>query len=189
MKNFVFILLILICFTSLKAQLSEPKKMQKKGVSVGLSLGLGQLKLSENDTTRKMMAATLPNIRIGYMLSERFALQLLLPGTPYQKNGKTRGFEAIVISGQYWIKNRWWILGGAGVSIDAPAFWTIDDPKDIQFHWGVPAVTFATGFEILQRKSFTIDLQYRVYSGKVNLDQDKKLTGISNMFSVGFNWY
>ena len=123
------------------------------------------------------------------MLNKRLALFALLPGSNYKYNEKDRGFEGVLIAGQYWLKNSWWILGGTGLTFDAPAFYTVKDPKTAGFYTGVPACTLATGYEVWHRKHFALDLQYRIFIGKANLPNSGQREGISNMFIVGFNWY
>lgn len=123
------------------------------------------------------------------MLNKRLALLALLPGSNYKYNGKDRGFEAIMIAGQYWLKDNWWVLGGTGLTFDAPAFYTVKDPKNADFFTGLPAITLATGYEVFHKGKFAIDVQYRLFLGKSNLPNNGQREGVSNMFILGFNWY
>ncbi len=123
------------------------------------------------------------------MLNKKLAILALLPGSNYKHEGKNRGFEAIIIAGQYWIKDNWWMLGGTGLTFDAPAFYTVTDPKTAGFYTGIPAFTFITGYEVWQNGRFALDLQYRIFFGKSNLPNKGYRDGVSNMFIVGFNWY
>jgi hypothetical protein len=70
---------------------------------------------------------------LGICLTTGLALLALLPGANYNYNGKDRGFEALIISGQYWLKDNWWVLAGTGLTFDAPAFYTVKDPKQLSF--------------------------------------------------------
>lgn len=123
------------------------------------------------------------------MLNKRLALLALLPGANYKYSGKDRGFEGLIVAGQYWLKDNWWVLGGTGVTFDAPAFYTVKDPKAAGFYTGLPSFTFAMGYEVWRKGRFALDLQYRVFIGQSNLPDNKHREGISNMFIVGFNWY
>lgn len=172
------------------AQINVDKKpIERKGFVIGLGLGAGILSLNTNDTTSLAFSTTLPNIKVGYMLNKRLELLAILPGANYKYNEKDRGFEAVIIAGQYWLKDNWWVLGGTGLTFDAPAFYTVKDPKTADFYTGVPAFTFATGYEVWRKGRFALDLQYRIFFGKSNLSNNGQREGISNMFIVGFNWY
>ncbi len=175
---------------SLSAQAPDKAPIfERKGLTVGLSIGAGILTLSANDTVRTMPAATFPNLRLGCMISRKLALQLLIPGSTYRHEGRQRGFEGFLLTAQYWPRDRWWILGGAGVAFDAPAFWTVKDFRTADFYSGLPAVAFATGYEILRKKHLTLDIQYRLYAGQVSTDSKGKKQGVTNMLSLGINWY
>jgi hypothetical protein len=185
----ILILTLAILVNHIVAQTSlDNKPTERKGFVISLGLGAGLLTLNTNDTSKVAFSTTLPNIKLGYMLSKNFALFVLLPGANYKYKGKDRGFEAATIAGQYWLKNKWWILGGTGLTFDAPAFYTVKDPKTAEFYTGIPAVTFATGYEVWHKGRFAIDLQYRLFFGKSNLTNNGERKGISNMFILGLNW-
>lgn len=186
MKLFITSLLLLMVFAANAQQKNSP---EKKGFTLGLGVGIGALSLNTNDTIAVKFSTTLPNIKIGYMVNRRFAVYALLPGANYKYKDKDRGFEGLIVAGQYWLKDNWWVLGGTGLTFDAPAFYTVKDPKTAEFYTGLPAFSFATGYEIWHKGRFAIDLQYRIFLGKSNLKNDGFREGVSNMFIVGFNWY
>jgi len=144
---------------------SDQKEIKRKSLVFGLGLGAGTSTLNTKDTINNTFSTTLPNIKVGYMLTKRLALLALLPGANYKYNNKTRGFEAVILAGQYWLKTKWWILAGTGLTFDAPAFYTVEDPEKAGFYTGFPAITFATGYEIWQRRRFALDIQYRIFVG------------------------
>ncbi len=184
----IFALTIMVNYTFAQTNLDK-RPVERKGFVIGIGLGAGALSLCTNDTTEIAFSTTLPNIKVGYMLNNRLALLALLPGANYKYNGKDRGFEGVIIAGQYWLKENWWVLGGAGLTFDAPAFYTVKDPKTAGFYTGFPAFTFATGYEIWHKGRFALDLQYRIFLGKSNLPNNGQREGVSNMCIVGFNWY
>lgn len=155
----------------------------------GVGLGAGTLSLNNNDTSNTSVSTTLPNIKLGYMVNPKLAVLAYLPGANYKYQKKDRGFEAMMLAGQYWIKPSWWVLGGMGMTFDAPAFYTVKDPKTAGFYTGFPALTAATGVEIWHKGKFAIDLQYRLFYGSSNLPNNATRKGLSNMLIVGFNWY
>jgi hypothetical protein len=187
-KFLILTLTIMANYTFAQVDLNN-KPIERKGFVIGLGLGAGALTLNTNDTTNVSFSTTLPNLKIGYMVNQRLALLALLPGANYKYNGKDRGFEGLIIAGQYWVKNNWWVLGGTGLTFDAPAFYTVKDPKTAEFNTGFPALTFATGYEVWHKGRFALDLQYRIFLGKSNLPNNGQREGISNMFIFGFNWY
>ena len=188
--RFLSIFLFCVFFSNLKAQSNQNKNIiNRKGFTIGLGLGAGMLSLKVADTNQTAFSTTLPNIKIGAMINKHFALLVMLPGANYKYYNKDRGFEAFTISGQYWAKERLWILAGMGLTFDAPAFYTVKDPKTAEFYTGFPAITAATGYEIWQGKNFALDVQYRFFVGQSNLSNSQKRQGMSNMFILGINWY
>lgn len=188
MQKTVLLLVILFFSNSFYSQVNETIT-QRKGIVFGLGLGAGVLSLNTNDTLSVTFSTTLPNIKFGYMFTERFAMYTLLPGANYKYKNKARGFEGILVAGQYWITNKWWVLAGTGLTFDAPAFYTVKDPKTAEFYTGFPAFTFATGFEVLKKEHFVVDLHYRIFLGESHIQNEGERTGVSNMFILGFNWY
>lgn len=189
MRNLLFVALTLLAVNSFAQNNTERKTFERKGFLIGIGLGAGALTLNTNNTTNLAFSTTLPNIKIGYMASKRLALLILLPGANYKYEGKNRGFEAFTIAGQYWLKDKWWVLGATGLTFDAPAFYTVKDPKTAGFYTGFPALAFETGYEIWHKRRFALDLHYRIFIGKSNLSNNGQRNGISNLFIIGFNWY
>ena len=189
MRNLLIIAIILLANCTYAQTLIEKNNVERKGFVIGVGLGGGALTLNTNDTLQVAFSGSLPNIKIGAMVNERLALLAMLPGATYTYNGKTRGFEAVMVAAQYWIKDKWWVMGGTGLTFDAPAFFTVKDLKTAGFYTGLPAFTFATGYEVWNNGKFAIDLHYRIFLGKSNLPNNGQREGMSNLFIVGFNWY
>jgi len=182
------ILLLLFCNTAM-AQVDSSKHITKdKGLFIGLGIGAGSLALKYNDTLTNKFSTTLPNIKIGYRFNKKLAVCILLPGANYKYHNKDRGFEGFITVVQYWLKPYWWALIGSGLTFDAPAFYTVNDPKKAAFYVGFPAFTAATGYEIWHRNKFVLDLQYRFFMGKSVITTNQFREGFSNMFVIGFNW-
>ena len=191
-KVIVTLFLVLYCLNAIYAQsMNVPKKFErKKGFTAGVGIGAGIMRINTNDVINTSFGATLPNMKIGYLFNDKFAVNLLLPGHLYKQEGKYRGFEGFVLNGQYWIKDKWWILGGMGLTLDAPAFWrALKNYDSSDFHTGFPALTFSTGYEIYRKGNFALDIQYRLYSGRVELKNDGDRRGMAHMIVLGFNWY
>lgn len=193
MRKIILTFLLVVCCTNLiiaQSMNTSAKFERKKGFTYGVGIGAGAIRTNTNDTVKTSFAATLPNIKIGYLFNEKFALNLLLPGHLYKHEGKYRGFEGIVLNGQYWVQDKWWVLGGTGLTMDFPAFWrAVKNNDSSDFHTGFPALTFGTGYEIYRKGKFALDIQYRLYNGRVNLENDGKRRGTAHMLVLGFNWY
>jgi len=189
MRKLIFVLLAITTTCSFGQTSLYKQPIEKNGFIFGLGLGAGVLSLNTNDTLNVSFSTTLPNIKVGYMVTKRLAILAFLPGANYKYNGKDRGFEGLILAGQYWIKDKWWVLGGTGLTFDAPAFYTVKDPTTAGFYTGIPAFSFATGYEVWQKGRFALDLQYRIFVGQSMLPGNGRREGISNMFVVGFNWY
>lgn len=185
MKRITVLLLSLIVIASAQT----PIPFERTGFSYGAGVGIGSLRLNTNDTLSSAFTSTLPNIRIAYQLHPDLAVGVLLPGAIYSYQGKDRGFEAVLLTGQYWFRDRWWVLGGAGMTLDAPAFYTVSDPSEADFHTGFPALTVAVGYELWQNDGWVMDLQYRFFFGKAALPNGGERSGSSNMLSLGINRY
>ncbi|NOS94328.1 MAG: hypothetical protein HOP30_20635 [Cyclobacteriaceae bacterium] len=186
--------ILLIAFTVLThtsfAQTSvEPQPIERKGFVFGLGLGAGALSLENNKSNSTTLSLSVPNIKVGYMITKSFALLATFPGAIYSYKGNDRGFEAFTLSGQYWVTERYWVACGMGLTFDAPAFYTIKDPATAEFYTGFPALLVATGYEIYRKGKFVLDIQYRFFYGQSNLSDGSVRTGISNMLLLGVNWY
>ena len=195
MRKLVFFMPFLMAFmvglfgSALKAQ----STFQRKGFIFGAAAGGSYLSLTATGTEEQRLGtASFPNFKLGWMVTPRAAVALLLPGSIYVTNDdsreRDRGFEGIIPSFQYWAKDRWWVLGGAGLTLDAPAFYDIETPEERKFHFG-PSAVVATGYEIYRRKRFALDVQARVHAGQANIQNNGKRTGVALTIGVGVNWY
>lgn len=182
------LIVLALLFTTIAAA-QEPAPYERTGFSFGVALGIGALRLNTNDTIASSVTSTLPNIRIAYQLRPDLAVGVLLPGAVYSYQGKDRGFEAVLLTGQYWFRERWWLLGCAGMTLDAPAFYTVSDPSAADFHIGFPALAAAAGYELWRKEGWVVDVQYRFFYGRTALPNSGERSGTSNMVSVGINRY
>jgi len=188
MQKIITILILSFIGNLLQAQ-TETNTQEKKGFTFGLAIGAGALSLKTTETDAQTnFSVTLPNLKFGYSFNERLAMYLTLPGATYKFEEKDRGYEGVVLTGQYWPLQKWWVSVGAGFTFDAPAFYTVSDFEEADFHTGVPALSFGTGYEILRKNKFNIDVQYRVFVGQSNLSDNVRRQGVANMFMIGFNW-
>lgn len=192
MANFRIVLLLFGLYLS-GIVVAQPADFERKGFFWGAAAGGSYLRLQVGGSSAfSGGGGSFPNLRFGIMLGPRTAVVVLLPGTVYawSQSGRTRdrGFEGMVPMLQYWPANRWWVSAGVGVGMDAPAFYDIKDSTERKFWFGGGAVA-ATGWELLQREHFVLDLQARVHTnwGIKNPLATEKGTAVSVL--VGVTWY
>jgi hypothetical protein len=190
MKN-LLVLFFTICTISVFGQNTD-HSVERKGFVFGLGISGGVVSISdsfqEDPFDEAQGGISLPNLKLGWMVNDRLAILATLPGMIYEYKGKDRSFDAFIPTVQYWFKDRWWVNGGIGLAMDFPAFYEVDDFKDEEWNFGC-AVSASTGYEIVQRNEFTIDLISKINMGRVFMDNDEYRDGVAFTVGVGFNWY
>jgi hypothetical protein len=191
MKQFLIFLLTSIAIVG-HAQNNSESNFERKGFVFGASLGASYMSLNFHSHPRQTeMSASFPNIKAGAMISSRTALLLVLPGSIYtydiEGRSRDRGFEGIVPSVQYWFSDRWWVLGGIGLGMDAPAFYDIESEDERKFYFGT-ALIAGVGYEVWRERKFALDVQSRIHLGTASRPEGK-FRGTAFDVLVGFNWY
>jgi len=190
MKNLLLAMLILVATASMGQ--STNNEIYRKGFVIGAAIGGGSISIAtgsnENLLDKSETNLSLPNLKLGWMLNQKMAVMLQVPGMLYEYEGKDRGFEALVPSLQFWPTNKWWVNGGAGLAMDLPAFYEVSNVADEEWNFGC-AVVLGTGYEIFQRNNFALDIQSRLQLGRVNLENETHRDGVLLMVGLGFNWY
>jgi hypothetical protein len=189
MKYLVAIILsVLLCTTnSLFAQ------VQRKGFNFGVAGGVGYLALQVpgESKPRKSVAPSFPNIQLGWMVHPKLGVTVYLPGTLYKNTwdgrSRDRGFEGIVPGVQYWVTERWWVSGGVGFSLDAPAFYDIKNEEERKFYFGYGCV-FSSGYEFWQTQRFSADARLRLHYNNVQTPAGRQ-TGVSVNGLIGLSWW
>jgi len=170
---------------------SEPTEIERNGFVIGFGIGGGVISISNSDQEVPFDEAqgggSFPNLKLGWMLNDRLAVLGLYAGMGYDYEGKDRSFDAFMPSVQYWVKDRWWINAGAGLAMDFPAIYE-DNIGDEDWNFG-GAVSFSTGYELVQKKNFALDLQTQLQMGWSNLDNDIDREVVILSIGLGFNWY
>jgi hypothetical protein len=188
MKNALIVVFALTAF-HLLAQ-APTGGVERKGFVVGLSIGGGVISLADSDQEVAFEEVegglSLPNLKLGWMLNDRTALLASFTGMIYEYEGQDRSFDAFLPSVQYWIQDRFWINGGVGLAVDGPALYEELEGADWNFGCAVAA---SAGFELVQRRNFTIDLQSQIQLGRVFLDNDRHRDAAAFTIGLGFNWY
>ena len=194
MTKIKIIIIVIIIMACIKVNVAfgqnvEEPDVQRKGFVIGAVFGGGILNLSGNNLPNKTTGVySIPNIKVGTMLNEKLALLVIIPGANYKYEDNDRSFEAFIPSLQYWFKDRWWINGGIGLTMDFPAFYTVNDPKEADFFIG-PSFSASTGYEIIRKTKFVIDIQSRVHIGRSYINNNNYRDGASFVVGLGFNFY
>ena len=189
MKN-LLILFITLCTFSLFGQETN-SMIERKGFVLGFGIGGGVISISDSDQEipfdKAQGGGSFPNLKFGWMVNDRLAILGLYSGMGYKYQDKNRSFDAFMPSVQYWVKDRWWVNAGAGLAMDFPAFYE-DNIEDEDWNFG-GAVAFSTGYELVQKKHFALDLQTQLQMGWTNLDNDRNRDAVVLSIGLGFNWY
>ncbi|RRQ48976.1 hypothetical protein DZC72_09575 [Maribacter algicola] len=129
-----------------------------------------------------------PDFKIGYMLNNRLAVNVSAPGMIYAVNNNDRHFGAIIPAVQYWVKDKWWIHGGAGLAIDSPALYDIKDNLNDDWNTGI-AVLVSTGYEVYRKNKFALNLQSKLLMGGVKLNNNIDRDAVQLSLGIGFSWF
>lgn len=177
--------LFLITF-ALFAQSEAPIR---KGFTIGGSAGIGALHFTKGmESSETQGDISLPNVKIGWFVKDNLAIYLNTPGQIYEQNGSDRSFEGFIPSIQYWTSDRWWISGGLGAALDTPAFYEKRSESEEKNNWG-KGVLLSSGYELLQRKKWAIDIQARLYMASVKLDNGNRREGTAFSIALGFTLF
>ena len=128
-----------------------------------------------------------PDLKLGFMLNENLAITLSTPGNIYEFQDNDRHFGGLISSVQYWVKDKWWIHGGFGLAIDAPALYDIKDSVNDDWNFGC-AVMASTGYEFYKKKNFALNVQSKLVLGRVNLGSDAHRDAVIFNVGLGFSW-
>lgn len=133
-------------------------------------------------------AGTFPELKFGYMLNNRLAITVSAPGMIYTINDNDRHFGGIIPAVQYWVKDRWWIHGGAGLAIDSPALYDIEDNVNDDWNTGI-AVMVSTGYEVYRKNKFALNVQSKLLLGGVKLNNNIDRDVVQLSLGIGFSWF
>ena len=195
-RAIVFVLSVCVVATSSAQEPGRSDAFERRGLMLGGAIGMSALRIAGPGVTEGTYgAASLPNFKIGAMVSERLAVAVLLPGSIYRYEGqpgadgrrRARGFEGIIPSVQYWTGERSWLLAGAGLTLDAPAFYDIKSDEERTFHTG-PSLVLGAGHEMWRSGTLTVDAQSRIHIGRAAMPGADR-TGSAFTILVGINRY
>ncbi|MHB0755100.1 hypothetical protein [Polaribacter sp. M15] len=129
-----------------------------------------------------------PDLKFGYMLNEKFAITISMPGNIYEFQDNDRNFGGFIPSVQYWVKDKWWIHGGVGLAIDSPALYDIKEDVNDDWNFGT-AVMVSSGYEMYKKKNFALNVQSKLVLGHASLDGDAQRDAVIFNVGIGFSWF
>ncbi|MBU3010695.1 hypothetical protein KO506_04740 [Polaribacter vadi] len=188
MACFAFALLSSITYAQ---NTNSEKTTQREGFIFEFVVGGGSISLEDSagiqtfDTSQGTFV--FPDLKLGYMLNEKLAITISMPGNIYEFQDNDRNFGGLIPSLQYWVKDKWWIHGGFGLAIDSPALYDIKDDVNDDWNFG-HAVMLSTGYEIYKKKNFALNVQSKLVLGRANLDGDAHRDAVIFNVGIGFSW-
>jgi hypothetical protein len=164
----------------------------RDGFIFEFSLGGGVISIEDSEGLqtfdKSQGAISFPELKFGYMLNDKLALTLSMPGNIYEFQDNDRHFGGFIPSVQYWVKDRWWIHGGVGLAIDSPALYDIKDNVNDDWNFGC-AVMASTGYEIYKKNNFALNVQSKLMMGRAFLVGDAHRDAVTFNIGLGFSWF
>lgn len=185
----LFSICLLFSFTTIAQTTTD---ITRKGVVFGIASGIANSNLNFPSKNQNNTNLAL-NWKIGYSLNPKLALLLNGSVSIYEYDltdrKRLRDFGGIFASGQYFITNRFWTLAGIGLGTDAPVFYDLEPENEIEtkYYFGFGAIS-SIGYEIFQKKNFSIDLQARINYSHVKLPIGNT-GGFTTALLLGINLY
>lgn len=168
----------------------QPVQNVRSGLIFGFGIGGGELSCedvsSEGDgPCDGVTEAGSFDVHLGGMLTPRLALMGDLWVMGHTEDFLTVSQTISTAAVQYWVLPRVWVKAGLGgaharFSYNGP-FVNVTDRSQT-----VPAAMIGAGIELLAKKSFAMDLQFKAGTGFYK-DDDTKAHNAS--LTLGFNWY
>ena len=186
------IMLLFSCIFGLTAFGQTKNEMQRKGLLFGLSAGIANSNLTFPNEKQNNTNLAL-NWKVGYMLNPKLAILLNGAVSIYEYDltdrKRLRDFGGVFASAQYFVKDKFWLLGGVGIGTDAPVFYDLkpENTVETKYYSGLGLVS-SVGYEIYRKKNFALDVQARINYSSVALPIGKT-KGFTTALLLGINFY
>ncbi|MBK5256750.1 MAG: outer membrane beta-barrel protein [Vicinamibacteria bacterium] len=153
----------------------EAGAIERTGFIAGLGVGGGKITCDGCESLSGPAIA----FHLGGMITDRAALVFDGSGVAKYEEGTTLTSVLATAALQYWVSPKVWVKGGVGAGQLGVSGKGVSETSDmgLGFLGGI-------GIEAIQKKRFTIDLQMRVTTAKIEGER------ATNVFAlVGFNFY
>jgi len=165
---------------------------QREGFLFEFTVGGGIISIEDSEGIQTFDESqgtfVFPDIKLGYMLNEKLAITVSMPGNIYKFQDNDRNFGGLIPSVQYWVKDKWWIHGGIGLAIDSPALYDIKEDENDDWNFGT-AVMISSGYEMYKKKNFALNVQSKLVLGHASLDGDAQRDALIFNVGLGFSWF
>ena len=182
----------LLSITAYAQKTNSETITQREGFIFEFVVGGGSISIEDSAGTQTFDTSqgtfVFPDLKLGYMLNEKLAITLSMPGNIYEFQDNDRNFGGLIPSVQYWLKDNWWIHGGIGLAIDSPALYDIKDDVNDDWNFGT-AVMISTGYEFYKKKNFALNVQSKLVLGHASLDGDAERDAAIFNIGLGFSWF
>jgi hypothetical protein len=162
------------------AQSRSAEFPKRSGLVLGFGLGVASVSQGQVSTLSARRGRDIAlSWRVGYQVSDRVAVVLNGASSVYTYDGtgrrRRRGFEGIFPSVQYWVTPRFWLSTGAGLNLDAPAFYDVKPSRagERAFYRGLGAIAMA-GYDVHRTPSLAVDVQTRWHIGYADIAEGRR---------------
>lgn len=182
----------ILALSSTLAYAQQNKSAERKGLMFSFATGVANSQLTFPNKKQSNTDLAL-NWKIGYMLNPKLALLVNGSVSIYDFNlagrSRKRDFGGVFPSAQYWVADKFWVLGGIGIGTDAPVFYDIkpENKDETKYYSGIGVIS-SLGYEFYRKKNFAMDLQARFNFSTVNLPEGIT-NGLNAGILLGINFY
>ncbi|MCB0497025.1 MAG: hypothetical protein KDC79_12875 [Cyclobacteriaceae bacterium] len=194
MKSTIITILLLGMLSVQIVFAQDKKAIERKGFVFGTSWGGSVSHLTFPNKKQTDFDVAL-DLKIGFMLNPRLALLLTSNVSIYDYSGygraRKRDFGVLAPSVQYWLTDKVWVLGGAGLGGDNPVLFDLKDPANNELerkYYDGFGFIISTGYEVYRKKNFVVDIKARFTYRNVKIENEDT-SGVSTAILVGINFY
>jgi hypothetical protein len=188
MKFYLLLFIGILLNANLTAQ---TKNQREKRFIIEIAQGVSNLNINFPNKSQNSNHLAL-GWKLGYMINTKFGLVLNGAVSIYEYDlsdrKRLRDFGGLFASGQYFVSDKIWILGGLGIGTDAPVFFDLKPENEIEtkYYSGYGAIS-SVGYELFRFKKFAIDLQARFNYSNVKLPIGDT-NGLSSALLLGISF-
>lgn len=187
MKKVLIVLVAAVLIQGGSAESTDRGRIIRNGFVIGAAIGGGMLTSATGHSgIHTCPRMSLLNMKLGYMITPATELWVSVPSGGHLENDEMRAFEAILAGGKYRITERVWAGGAAGLAMDMPPFYDIENDNPVM-HFGF-AANIGSGYEIIKKRCFSMNVRIRYLYGNFDVDGSVKQCSAIDLLA-GIDWY